>query len=159
MGAFAAGQVVVVHFPFSDLTASKLRPAVVLAEAGRGDWVLCQITSKSYGDARAIQLDAADFAQGPLPGKPAKSTPKVPYPLRIPSGTNPGLLGGLRQGHARSFPYHLAHHGAPAQAVTQLGAAPHFYGVALRFAPPPSQGQNRTPPRLLAKTPATPLGG
>ena len=31
------GQVVIVHFPFSDLTASKLRPAVVLAEAGRGD--------------------------------------------------------------------------------------------------------------------------
>ena len=37
MGAFTAGQVVIVHFPFSDLTASKLRPAVVLAEAGRGD--------------------------------------------------------------------------------------------------------------------------
>ena len=66
MGAFAAGQIVIVHFPFSDLTASKLRPAVVLAEAGRGDWVLCQITSKSYGDPRAIQLDAADFAHGSL---------------------------------------------------------------------------------------------
>jgi hypothetical protein len=37
MGAFAAGQVVLVHFPFSDLTASKLRPAVVLADAGRGE--------------------------------------------------------------------------------------------------------------------------
>ena len=66
MGPFAAGQVVIVHFPFSDLTASKLRPAVVLAEAGRGDWVLCQITSKSYGDPRAIQLDPSDFAHGSL---------------------------------------------------------------------------------------------
>ena len=66
MGAFAAGQIVIVHFPFSDLTASKLRPAVVLAEAGRGDWVLCQVTSKSYGDPRAIQLDTADFAHGSL---------------------------------------------------------------------------------------------
>jgi mRNA interferase MazF len=37
MGTFTAGQVVIVHFPFSDLTAFKLRPAVVLAEAGRGD--------------------------------------------------------------------------------------------------------------------------
>ena len=36
MGSFAAGQVVVVRFPFSDLSASKLRPAVVLADAGRG---------------------------------------------------------------------------------------------------------------------------
>ena len=66
MGTFAAGQVVIVHFPFSDLTASKLRPAVVLAEAGRGDWILCQITSKSYGDTRAIPVDAADFARGSL---------------------------------------------------------------------------------------------
>jgi len=55
-----------VHFPFSDLTASKLRPAVVLAEAGRGDWILCQITSKAYGDSRAIQLDHADFTRGSL---------------------------------------------------------------------------------------------
>ena len=66
MGPFAAGQVVLVHFPFSDLTASKLRPAVVLAEAWRGDWVLCRITSKSYGDPKAVQLNAADFAQGCL---------------------------------------------------------------------------------------------
>ena len=66
MGLFTAGQVVVVRFPFSDLTGSKLRPAIVLAEAGRGDWILCQITSNSYGDARAIGLDRADFASGAL---------------------------------------------------------------------------------------------
>ncbi len=66
MGIFAAGQVVIVHFPFSDLTASKLRPAVVLAEAGRGDWILCQITSKSYGDPGAVSLEAADFVRGSL---------------------------------------------------------------------------------------------
>jgi mRNA interferase MazF len=66
MGPLAARQVVIVHFPFSDLTASKLRPAAVLAEAGGGDWVLCQITSKPYGDPRAIQLDPGDFAHGSL---------------------------------------------------------------------------------------------
>lgn len=66
MGAFTAGQVVLVRFPFSDLTASKLRPAIVLAEAGRGDWILCQITSKSYGDAKAVSLDTSDFARGSL---------------------------------------------------------------------------------------------
>lgn len=33
MGILAAGQVVIVHFPFSDLSQSKLRPGVVLAEA------------------------------------------------------------------------------------------------------------------------------
>jgi len=66
MGALTAGQIVLVRFPFSDLTASKLRPAVVLAEAGRGDWILCQITSQPYGDLRAIKLEAGDFAHGSL---------------------------------------------------------------------------------------------
>jgi len=62
----AAGAVVLVRFPFSDLSQTKLRPAVVLAEAGRGDWILCQVTSKSYGDARAIKIENADFATGSL---------------------------------------------------------------------------------------------
>ena len=66
MGLFAAGQIVIVRFPFSDLTASKLRPAVVLADAGRSDWILCQITSQPYGDPRAIQLGSGDFTQGGL---------------------------------------------------------------------------------------------
>ena len=66
MDPLAAGQVVIVHFPLSDLSASMLRPAVVLAEAGRGDWILCQITSNSYGDRRTIKLGAADFAEGAL---------------------------------------------------------------------------------------------
>ncbi len=61
-----AGSVVLVPFPFSDLSQSKLRPAVVLAAAERGDWVLCQITSKAYADARAVELLDADFAQGSL---------------------------------------------------------------------------------------------
>lgn len=66
MVILAAGQVVIVHFPFSDLSQSKPRPALVLADAGRGDWLLCQITSKSYSDPRAIQIVAADFVQGSL---------------------------------------------------------------------------------------------
>ncbi len=53
-----AGSVVLVPFPFSDLSQSKLRPAVVLADAGLGDWILCQVTSRSYADPRAVQLTA-----------------------------------------------------------------------------------------------------
>ena len=62
----AAGAVVLVQFPFSDLSQAKLRPAAVLADAGRGDWILCQITSKPYADRRAIALVDASFASGSL---------------------------------------------------------------------------------------------
>ena len=61
-----AGAVVLVSFPFSDLSASRLRPAVVLAGAGRGDWILCQITSNPYADPLAIAIRATDFATGSL---------------------------------------------------------------------------------------------
>ncbi len=60
------GSVVTLPFPFSDLSQSKLRPAVVLASADRGDWILCQVTSKPYGDARAVELNKVDFATGGL---------------------------------------------------------------------------------------------
>lgn len=66
MVVHSVGQVVLVPFPFSDLSQSKLRPAVCLADAGRGDWVLCQVTSNSYGDPAALPLGAADFDTGGL---------------------------------------------------------------------------------------------
>jgi hypothetical protein len=46
VGALAAGSVVLVSFPFSDLTRSKRRPALVLASVGREDFLLCLITEK-----------------------------------------------------------------------------------------------------------------
>jgi hypothetical protein len=48
------------------LSQAKLRPALVLADAGRGDWILCQITSNPYQDARAIILADDDFERGAL---------------------------------------------------------------------------------------------
>jgi mRNA interferase MazF len=66
MGAFAARQVVLLPFPFSDLTRSKFRPALLLADAGRGDWIACQITSNPYADDRAIVLANDAFAEGSL---------------------------------------------------------------------------------------------
>lgn len=66
MGTLATGSVVLVPFPFSDLSRSKLRPAVVLADAGRGDWILCQVTSNPYSDAQAIKLTEDSFRTGSL---------------------------------------------------------------------------------------------
>jgi mRNA interferase MazF len=39
---------------------------VVLADAGRGDWPLCQVTSKPYGDPSSISLSDESFAEGSL---------------------------------------------------------------------------------------------
>ena len=60
------GAVVLIPFPFSDLSRAKFRPAVVLADAGRRDWILCQVTSKAYADPRAIAIADRDFAGGSL---------------------------------------------------------------------------------------------
>jgi mRNA interferase MazF len=62
----AVGKIILVPFPFADLSQSKLRPAVVLADAGRGDWILCQVTSNPYGDAGAMSLTDECFSQGSL---------------------------------------------------------------------------------------------
>lgn len=65
MGALTAGSVVLIPFPFSDLSRTKLRPAVVLATLDKGDCILCQVTSQPY-DSHAIELTQQDFAEGSL---------------------------------------------------------------------------------------------
>jgi len=66
MEAPSAGSVVLVPFPFSDLSESKLRPAVVLAEISRNDFVCCQVTSNPYADPNAVELTDEGFAEGSL---------------------------------------------------------------------------------------------
>lgn len=62
----AVAAIVLVRFPFTDLTTTKLRPALVLADASRDDWVLCQITSQPFGDQRAVMLEDEDYLRGTL---------------------------------------------------------------------------------------------
>jgi len=66
MGKFVKGDVVVVPFPFSDLSASKKRPALVVATLTGDDVILCQITSKTLADSYAIPISIADFKTGTL---------------------------------------------------------------------------------------------
>lgn len=65
MGAFTAGQIVVLPFPFSNLLQNKYRPALLLASVGQGDWLVCQITSKGY-DKQAVTINLSDFSSGSL---------------------------------------------------------------------------------------------
>ncbi|HMT12542.1 MAG TPA: type II toxin-antitoxin system PemK/MazF family toxin [Ignavibacteria bacterium] len=66
MGTFTVGDVILVKFPFSDLTDFKLRPAVIIIDDQNNDHILCQITSKDYSDKNAIQVNPADFLEGSL---------------------------------------------------------------------------------------------
>ena len=60
------GEIVVLPFPFSDLTNSKKRPALVVANLDGNDIILCQITSQARADNHSIILTNNDFKKGNL---------------------------------------------------------------------------------------------
>jgi mRNA interferase MazF len=66
MARFVRGDVVVVPFPFTDLTQTKRRPALVLANLQGSDLILCQITSQAPRGRSAIALGLDDFRDGGL---------------------------------------------------------------------------------------------
>jgi mRNA interferase MazF len=66
MGRFIKGDVVVIPFPFSDLSSSKKRPALVLVELDGDDVILCQITSQNVKDNNAIAIEVSDIENGTL---------------------------------------------------------------------------------------------
>ncbi|HMT21201.1 MAG TPA: type II toxin-antitoxin system PemK/MazF family toxin [Promineifilum sp.] len=66
MVTLGPASIVVIPFPFSDLSATKLRPAVVLAATGQDDWLLCQITSRVTVDPTAVRLTNANLKKGSL---------------------------------------------------------------------------------------------
>lgn len=109
MVPLAAGLVVLVRFPFSDLSQTKLRPAIVLADAGRGDWILWQRkgrcparhTAKGTHSNRR-RRDATRFARFPqkLTSKPYADSAAVALEdadfdrgsLHVTSYARPGKL-------------------------------------------------------------------
>lgn len=66
MGASLKGSVVVINFPFSDLSNAKRRPALIVADWNSNDVILCQITSVVNKDQYAVELNNADFISGSL---------------------------------------------------------------------------------------------
>jgi mRNA interferase MazF len=66
MARFVKGDIVVLPFPFSDLTLAKRRPAIVITSLKGNDVILCQITSQGVKDEYAIPIDENDFADGSL---------------------------------------------------------------------------------------------
>jgi len=87
MAILGRGHLVVVQFPFSDLSHSKLRPALIVGEAGYGEFILCQITSRSYhGDG--IEIDP----ENDVPGGSLRATSYV-RPLKLFTA-NRGIIRG-----------------------------------------------------------------
>ena len=66
MVKFIKGDVVVIPFPFSDLSQSKRRPALIITSLEGDDIILCQITSKIIKDIYAISIADSDFDAGNL---------------------------------------------------------------------------------------------
>jgi mRNA interferase MazF len=66
MGGLVKGDIVVILFPFSDLSSAKKRPALVLATPDGDDVILCQITSRLVSDRYAILIGVGDFSSGSL---------------------------------------------------------------------------------------------
>jgi len=63
---FVKGDIVVIPFPFSDLTQAKRRPALVIVPLEGNDAILCQITSKTVTDRYAVSLLDTDIETGAL---------------------------------------------------------------------------------------------
>ena len=74
MAGFVKGDVVVLPFPFADLSQTKRRPALVLAPSEDNVVILCQITSQSVRDGHAVALLPSDFESGSL-RKPSNIRP------------------------------------------------------------------------------------
>jgi len=67
MGKFVKGDIVIIPFPFSDLSGNKKRPAFVIADLPGDDIIVCQITSMSKFDSYALPITTSDFISGSLP--------------------------------------------------------------------------------------------
>ena len=66
MERFVKGDIVVLPFPFSNISATKKRPALIAATLKGDDFICCQITSEARFDEYAVELKNEDFKQGGL---------------------------------------------------------------------------------------------
>ena len=64
MGARAVGEVVLIVLPYSDLSNRKVRPGLVVGVAERDEAIVCQITSRPYTSAGAMDIWNASAMPG-----------------------------------------------------------------------------------------------
>jgi len=66
MEGFVKGDIVVLNFPFTDLSQFRKRPALVVADLQGEDIILCQITGEKREDIYSIILQNNDLEKGNL---------------------------------------------------------------------------------------------
>jgi len=70
MGDFLAGDIVVIPFPYSDLSASKLRPGLILTDSWPNSYLVAAITSQErHRKHGAIEINNLDVLDGGLKRK------------------------------------------------------------------------------------------
>ncbi len=78
---FEQGDIVLVPFPFTDLSGMKQRPALVLSNTGYNgktqDIVTCGITSNIQNSEYSIIIDNANLASGSIPKKSRIKVDKI----------------------------------------------------------------------------------
>lgn len=91
-----AGEVVVIKYPFSDLSQTKLRPALLLGKlpGEHDDWLVCMISSRVRqqidGFDEVIEEDDADFGSS---GLKTASVIRIGRLLVVEGKLLPGALG------------------------------------------------------------------
>ena len=70
---FESGEIVLVPFPFTNLSQSKRRPVLVLSNSSHNivseDFVCCGITSNLNNKNYSILLESSDLEEGTIPKK------------------------------------------------------------------------------------------
>ncbi|MEK6899157.1 MAG: type II toxin-antitoxin system PemK/MazF family toxin [Nanoarchaeota archaeon] len=66
MERFVKGEVIVLEFPYTDLSKTKKRPSLIIANLKGDNLILCQITGQPRPDSDLINLKRNDFQTGGL---------------------------------------------------------------------------------------------
>ena len=66
MEKLVKGDVVVLEFPYTDLSRTKKRPSLIVANLKGDNIILCQITGQPRPDSDLINLRKDDFQSGSL---------------------------------------------------------------------------------------------
>lgn len=69
MAIYKQGDIVTVNFPFTDISQTKRRPALVISNDlvnKTGDYLLVQITSQVKNDGLSLPINFEDYVNNPL---------------------------------------------------------------------------------------------